>query len=266
MDQLLSVKLKARQDSEFVLRYRDDPVAFVHDCFIWRDGEGPTFYQDAILADLPIYRRVCARGPHGLGKTALNAWAMLWFALTRDGSDWKVPATASAWRQLQKYLWPEVHKWTRKLNWSKIGRDPFEYRRELLDLSLKLPTGEAFALASDVPDLIEGAHADNLLYIFDESKLINPETWNSAEGAASNGNAFWLATSTPGEPNGTFYDIQSKKPGYEDWKTHKVTLEDCIEAGRISEEWAVARKRQWGENSAAFINRVLGDFATSERR
>lgn len=249
----------------FIRQYRNDPVAFVHDCYRWKNGEGPTVYQDAILADLPIYKRVCARGPHGLGKTALNSWAIHWFALTRDGfNDWKIPTTASAWRQLQKYLWPEVHKWTRALKWNKLGREPFEGRKELLDLSLKLTTGEAFALASNVPDLIEGAHAEELLYIFDESKVIEPETWNSAEGAFSTGNPLWLATSTPGEPNGTFYDIQARKPGYEDWKVHKVTLEDCIKAGRISPEWAESRRVQWGENSAAYQNRVLGEFATSE--
>jgi hypothetical protein len=43
-----------------------------------------------------------------------------------------------------------------------------------------------------------------------------------------------------------------------------VTLEECIKAGRISRQWAEDRKRQWGADSAAYINRVLGDFATPE--
>ena len=44
------------------------------------------------------------------GKTTIAAWLILWFAPTRDGNpkyeDWKIPTTASAWRQLTKFLWP----------------------------------------------------------------------------------------------------------------------------------------------------------------
>jgi hypothetical protein len=39
-----------------------------------------------------------------------------------------------------------------------------------------------------------------------------------------------------------------------------VTLEDAIAAGRITREWADQRARQWGESSAIYVNRVLGEF------
>ena len=35
--------------------------------------------------------------------------------------DWKVVTTASLWRQLSKNLWPEVHKWSRQIDWTKLG-------------------------------------------------------------------------------------------------------------------------------------------------
>lgn len=250
--------------------YRYDPVAFVHDCFAWRDGEGPTFYQDEILAAIPEYGRISVRGPHGLGKTALASWAVLWFALTRDGEDWKAPTTASAWRQLTHFLWPEIRKWARRLRWDKLGRSAFDGRSELLALNLKLRTGEAFAVASSEPALIEGAHADCLLYLFDEAKTIPAGTFDAVEGAFSNAGAdtsseaFALAVSTPGEPQGRFYEIQSRKPGFEDWKVFHVTLDDTIRAGRVSRDWAEQRRRQWGEQSAVYQNRVLGEFAASD--
>ena len=58
-------------------------------------------------------------------------------------------------------------------------------RTELLALKMRLRHGEAFAAASDKPELIEGAHADSVLYIFDESKSIIPQTFDAAEGAFS---------------------------------------------------------------------------------
>lgn len=235
---------------------------------MWKaEADGPSFYQSEILEALPTKRRVSVRGPHGLGKTSLAAWVILWFALTRDagGIEWKIPCTASAWRQLTKFLLPELHKWAKRLNWEKIAyRGAFNERTELLSLNLKLSHGEAFALASDNSVLIEGAHADSLLYLFDESKAIPPATWDSAEGAFSTGDAYFLSVSTPGEPVGRFYDIQKRRPGYEDWHVRHVTLAETIRAGRVSEEWAEARARQWGESSAVFANRVLGEFASSD--
>lgn len=250
-------------------RYRNDPVAFVHDCFIWGPGQGPVSYQDELLAALPERKRVSGRGPHGLGKTALAAWAILWFALTRDalGEDWKVPVTASAWRQLAKYLFPELHKWARRLRWNRLGREPFDDRTELQSLSLKLGHGEAFAVASNRPELIEGAHGDSILYVFDESKAIPAATFDAAEGAlsgAGGGEAFALAVSTPGPPSGRFYDIQARRRGYEDWHVLAVGKDRLIAEGRMDPAWAAQRARQWGEKSAVYQNRVEGDFAASD--
>jgi hypothetical protein len=254
-----------------VLKYYHDPEGFVLNCFKWEHGKGPTEYQLANLRRLVEHRRLAVRGPHGLGKTTVSAWVILWFALTRDaaGEDWKIPTTASAWRQLEKFLWPEVHKWARALDWEKVGRRPFT-RDELLRLAIKLPTGEAFAAASDDAAKLEGAHADQLLFVFDESKTIPDATFDAAEGAFSGGGgdtaqeAFALASSTPGPPVGRFYDIHKHKPGLEDWQAVHVTLEDTIEAGRVSREWAEQRARQWGADSAVYANRVLGEFAASD--
>jgi len=252
----------------FRLTYRDNPVAFVHDCFDWPDGEGPTEYQDEILAELLIRKRVAVRSPHGAGKTSLASWVALFFSLTRDvDTDWKVPLTASAWRQLSHYLLPELHKWARRLRWEKIGREPFNNRTELMKLSLQLSTGEAFALSSNDPNSIEGAHAQSIYYIFDESKAIPPGIFDSVEGAFASpdtAESFALAISTPGATNGRFYEICSRAAGYSDWWVRHVTLEEAIKAGRISRKWAEQRALQWGEDSAIYKNRVLGEFAAQD--
>jgi hypothetical protein len=252
--------------------YYRDPVAFADDCITWKDGEGLTSYQRENLAAIVEHGRVAVRGPHGLGKTTEKAIAVLWFALTRDMAqvDWKVPTTASAWRQLEQFLWPEIHKWARKLRWDEIGRAPFNDRTELQTLNLKLNYGAAFAIASDQPALIEGVHADSVLYIFDEAKAIPPATFDAAEGAFSGAGgdtpveAYAFASSTPGEPNGRFFDIHARKPGLEDWWTRHVTLDETIAAGRVSREWATQRALQWGTGSAVYANRVLGEFHSSD--
>jgi hypothetical protein len=230
-------------------------------------GCGLTPYQFEILEALPIKRKVAVRGPHGLGKTTIAALALLAFVITRDGEDWKAITTASVWRQLIRFLWPEIRKWARKILWQKVGRPAFNERRELFALELRLSTGSAFAAASDVPEKLEGAHAKHLLYIIDEGKIVPDKAFDAIEGAFSGAGAdtideaFALCISTPGSQVGRFHEIHSRRPGFEDWWTRHVTLEEAILAGRISREWAEQRARQWGVDSPIYQNRVLGEFA-----
>jgi hypothetical protein len=250
------------------LKYVNDPAGWARDCIRWPPGGGLAPYQEEGLNALVEHKRVTERGPHGLGKTTDMAIAVLWFATTRDALeiDWKAITTASVWRQLSVYLWPEIHKWARRIRWDVVGREPFSERTELLDLHLKLRYGAATAVASNQPERIEGAHGDHILYVLDEAKIIDPATWDAIEGALSNAGtasgteAYIFAMSTPGGPAGRFYDIHRRAPGYEDWHTIHVTLEQAIAAGRISAQWAAQRMIQWGEQSALYQGRVLGNF------
>ncbi|MFG2404261.1 hypothetical protein ACGFR8_07955 [Streptomyces brevispora] len=263
---------RSRETSRRALRYMRDPVGWARDCLDWSDGQGLTAYQDDVLSSLPTRKRVAVRGPHGLGKTGMAAITVLWFATTREaaGIDWKVITTASAWRHLAVFLFPEIHKWARRIRWDVLGRDPFSERTELLTLNLKLHHGAASAVASNKAELIEGAHADSLLYLIDEAKIVPDATWDAIEGAFSGGRmdglpeAFALAISTPGPTTGRFYDIHRRAPGLEDWYTRHVTLQEAIDAGRISEDWAQQRARQWGKDSALYANRVLGEFRAAD--
>lgn len=267
-----AVALDVWPRSEFVDRYHDRPDLFVLECIEHKADEGPTDYQLDNLRLLVEHGRLAVRGPHGLGKTTVEAWAILWFALTRDlaGEDWKVPSTAGVLRQLDKYLWPEVHKWAKRLRWDLIGRGPFRAGRELTDLTLSLDHGEAFAATSSEPEKIEGAHADEILLIATEAKAISSDVFDAMEGyfsgagADTKANAYALVQSTPGAPSGRFYEIHSRT-GFEDWHTVHVTLDQVIASGRgVSKKWAEDRRRQWGAKSSVYLNRVEGEFAADD--
>lgn len=255
------------QDRDPRLPWHDDPVGFARECISWPEGLELAPYQADVLAGVAQHRRMAVRSLHGVGKTTTAALLVLWFAVTRDaaGTDWKAITTAGAWRQLERYLWPEIRLWARRLRFDKIGRPPFDERSELLQLSLNLRHGSAFAVASTDAALIEGAHAESIFYLFDESKAIAADIFDAAEGAFSTpGEVFALAQSTPGSPSGRFYEIHNRKPGLEDWRTRHVTLSEAIAAGRVSKKWADQRARQWGERSALYLNRVLGEFASDD--
>lgn len=263
-------------------------------------GNSLAFYQREVLNNWTKYSRQAVRGPRGMGKTFIAAISVLHFALTHDGLDWKVITTASTWAQLENYLWPEIHKCARLLRWDKIGRDPFNDRYELQNTKLKLKTGLAVAVSPEKEEAIEGGHADHMFFVYDEAKIIPPPLWDSVEGTFSNVSsqeafgisgisevggisesgtcgisesaevsddrqtAHVFAISTPGEPKGRFWEIHAHRPGFEDWHTIHITKDDAIRAGRMSEEWAEQRKRQWASNPQLYYNHVLGEFHESD--
>lgn len=252
-------------------RYWDDPVTWARDCVRWPDNQFLSFYQQEMSQAVVTERRVAVRGPHGLGKTGWAALTILWFATTREqaGVDWKVPTLASVGAQLFQYLWPEIRKWAYRLDFERLGMRPWQRGRELLEHNIKLTHGEAFALTGADPSSIEGAHATELLYVFDESKAIADAFFDAAEGAFSTAgksdgtNAYAVAISTPGEPVGRFYQIHARAPGTEAWWVRHVTVDEAIRAGRVTSEWSEQQRLLWGEDSAVFRNRVLGEFAAS---
>jgi hypothetical protein len=260
---------------QFQRTYRDDRVAFAYDC-LPKIRETLAPFQEEILANYDMgQRRQALRGPHSLGKTLVAALLTHHSVLAVD-TDVKVPTLASNWRQLDKYLWPEIHKVARLLDWHLIGRDPYT-RDEMMIHSIRTNGGmaEAFAVASSDAALIEGAHASFLFYIFDESKSVEEGMWDAAEGAfASEGSSllgqegfsecYWLSISTPGAPIGRFYSICMRSEGYLDWLVRHVTIDEVIAAKRVGVDWVAQRKKQWGENSAVYKNRVLGEFASDD--
>lgn len=245
-------------------QYLYDPAGF------WREYSDAnlTPYQEKCLEDLCLQRRLAVRAPHGTGKTALSGMALVWFMITREAAriDWKAIVTAGAWRQVSQFTMPESRRWLKRLDWTKMGMPEPRPGKEVLELSYKFQYGSAFAAASTDPQLLEGAHADSLFFIYDESKAIKATVFDATEGAFSGARdtglpeAFALAISTPGAPSGRFYEIHTRRPGLEDWATQHITLQQAMDAGRIAPEWAQRRARQWGENSALYANRVLGEF------
>lgn len=248
--------------------YRADPLAFVADCMELKLNN----YQREVLACFEDPNaKVAVRAPWGAGKTTIAAALVHWFALTRDGEDWKLPTTAGWWPQLERYLWPEIHHLARGIAWSQIGRPSYETDRELQLLALKLATGESYGLSPNNPMAMEGGHADCLAYVYDEAKAIPDGMFDASEGAfvaagAGGLEACALVISTPGAPVGRFYEIASHKPGFEGWENFHITSDQAIAAGRMSAEWRAAKARMWLETSALFQQRVEANFAADEER
>ena len=230
----------------------DSPLWFVENVV----GAKPELYQAEVLKAIGTEDRVAWRSGHGVGKTACAAWAVLWFFFTHPSS--KIITTATSWRQVIRQLWPEIHLWRKRANLEMIGLDHNAY--EYMNLMLRMDddwfaTGEA----SDVPEKMEGFHADYLFFVIDEGKSVPDKTYESIEGALATPNAKQLIISTPPpQMAGYFYDVFTSKR-----KNYKTFHTSAVDSPRVSQDWVNDRRLEWGKDSPIYQTRVLGEFAES---
>ncbi len=256
-------RIRDHADRERHEYYRALPSAFVRDNVTLAAGRDFAPYQLDALDELAEHHRLALRGPRGLGKTAVASLAVNWFSRTRDalGLDWKILTTAGVYRHLYRALWPEVHKWAARFGAGLYA--PLREDKELLTASIQLPHGQAFGAVAKNPDLIESAHADELLIIIDEAKSVPEAIWDALEGSLTGETGqYVLALSTPGPPAGRFYAIhQGTVPG---WRARKVTTAEAVAAGRVSRASVERRAQYWGTDSALYRQQVDGDFAADD--
>lgn len=240
-----------------LVRYRMNFGDFVREIL---EPEEVYFYQDDILKAInePGCDRIAWHKGHGVGGTTLMAWLTLAFLFTRASA--KVVTTASVNRQVRDVLWPEIHRWMRKAE-KNLYKMRFTAGYDLLDIQLKIQKDwYAIGASSDEGVNMEGFHAPSLMYIVDEAKTVKKEIFESIEGALTGvGEAKLVVVSTPPyAKEGHFYDIcRGAVPGF------RVFHTSGADSPNVSKDWIESKKIEWGENSPAYISKVLGLFPDS---
>jgi hypothetical protein len=239
----------------FLAKYGDDPVQFVMDFF----GLTPDRWQADVLRDVANVgvRAITVRSGHGVGKSAVAAWALIWFILTKFPC--KAVVTAPTSGQLFDALFAEVKHW--------IGLLPPELQ-QLLDvtanrIALAAAPESAFISArtsrAEQPEALQGVHSDNVLLIADEASGVPEQVFQAASGSMSGESATTLLLGNPVRSSGLFYDSHNKLAHR--WRTYHVS---CISSVRVSEAYVAEQKLRYGENSNVYRVRVLGEFPLAD--
>lgn len=112
--------LRRRFFNERIPAYQKDPVLFAREVLLF----DPDKWQREALADLAINPKVAIKSGQGVGKTSMEAVALLWFLTCFPYP--RVVATAPTKQQLHDVLWSEVSKWQERspllrevLKWTK---------------------------------------------------------------------------------------------------------------------------------------------------
>jgi hypothetical protein len=199
------------------------PLRFVMLVFPWGEPgplenyDGPDLWQtqtllrieQAIREGLPLGSpsiRLAIASGHGIGKTALVAWLILWFISTRPRP--QIVVTANTKNQLTTKTWRELAKWKEMAahgHW-------FEHT----GTQLKLKAREATWFATAVPwsaanaSAFAGTHEEHVLMIFDEASEIDRIIWETAEGAMTTPGAMWFCFGNPTVNTGRFRECWTR--------------------------------------------------------
>lgn len=106
--------------SERIPKYRKNPVFFANEVLRFEPDE----WQQEALMDLAKNPKVAIKSGQGVGKTSIEAVALLWFLSCFPYP--RVVATAPTKQQLHDVLWSEIAKWQERspllrniLKWTK---------------------------------------------------------------------------------------------------------------------------------------------------
>ncbi len=246
----VKVNLKQIREAGDQLRLvQNDPVRFVRAVL----GVNPDPWQIDALNALARGENVSIRSGHGVGKTALLAWCVLWFLSTRPYC--RIPCTAPTGHQLSDLLWAEISLW--------LNRSPLKGLITWTATKVGLVGSEeswfAVARACTKPENLAGFHAPHLLYIVDEASGVPDKIMQAVDGALTTANAQIIMAGNPTRLSGYFYDSHHRARSQ--WHTLHVSSED---SPRVSNEYPTAMAAKWGKDTDIYRVRVKGDFPLGE--
>jgi phage terminase large subunit len=234
------------------LKSKNNPLIFVREVL----GATPEQWQAEALEAVGRHDRVSIRSGHGVGKTTLEAWLILWFLLTRKNC--KIPVAANSRDQLRDTIWPEIAKWHRQLPEPLKASIDVQAERIVV---VHDPEG-AFAVrrtaSKDSPEALQGFHAEHLLFLIDEASGIPDIVFEVGLGALSTPGAKVVMAGNPTRTSGFFFDTHHSLR--ERWHTMHVSCLDVARAQGHIEDIRV----KYGDGSNAWRVRVLGEFPTAD--
>lgn len=209
----------------FVAQFYDDPLGFVLACFPWdpaklKSGEeGPDVWQREALEEIgrqvkarkfngrdavnPI--RIAVSSGHGIGKSTLQAWLVIWIMSTRPNCRGTV--TANTATQLDTKTWAAIQHWAAlaiTADWFEVNTARFYAKGKRASWfcapqSCKEENSEAFA----------GQHAagSTSFYVIDEGSAVPDKIYEVAEGGLTDGEPMIFVFGNCTRSSGTFHRI-----------------------------------------------------------
>jgi phage terminase large subunit len=239
---------------ELVRRYRPNAPLFVREVL----GVDPDPWQVEFLEAISRgERKISVRSGHGVGKSTVASWAMIWYMLTRGPA--KIVVTAPTSSQLYDALFAELKRWVKEL--PNAWGDRLEVKTDRIEM--RAAPQESFISArtsrAEQPEALQGVHSDHVMLVADEASGIPESVFEAAAGSMSGHNAVTILLGNPTKSSGFFFDTHNRLK--DEWWTRRVS---CYDSKRVSDAYIKDMASRYGEESNAFRVRVLGEFPRTD--
>lgn len=267
--------------------YRREPEAWVRDFLGYRWHSK----QQEIAHNFLNNRRVATKSANGTGKTRQYGELITWGVAVHEPGELLIICSAPGKDQLKMGLFGYVDK-----NMIRARQRGFELPGYLTDSNqwnMRLPGSmKAKTLVagrtpprSDIVGTFQGIRAvadgDVKTWVFiDEGGAVHDDLYVAAEAVTTGAGDNKVAViGNPDRVGGMFQKIFENKRVSPDWATSTISAYDLptftgevvypddpelqrqmLSSGMIDYEWVEQKKRSWGEDSARYKSKVLGEF------
>lgn len=261
-----------------VAQFYEDPLGFVLFAFPWgmkgtplENATGPRRWQWEFLEwwgeeirkrgfdginPVDVIQASTVSG-HGIGKSALTSWIILFISSTRPHS--KGVVTANTSEQLKTKTWGELGKWHKLCvtgNW-------FDYNNSKGNMNLahkkfaETWRCDAQTCREENSESFAGLHAatSTPYYIFDEASAVPDKIFEVSEGGLTDGEPMRFLFGNGTRNTGYFHRTHHRlKHRFRTWKIDSRDVQGTNKD--LFERWA----EDWGDDSDFFKVRVRGMF------
>lgn len=240
---------------DFLTRYAPDSALFIAEVF---DIDLYPWQQQVCRWYDEGRRGISVASGHGVGKGWLLALLAIHHVLTRFPQ--KTICTAPSAGQLYQALWNDIKIFVNRL--PPVLKETLEVRADSIHLA-DAPN-ESFIAArtsrADQPEAMQGIRSEGwTLVLGDEASGIPDTVFEAGRGSMSGFRVTTILTGNPIRTAGFFYDTHHRLK--DRWATLNVS---CRDIPHITPDYIEECKQLYGEDSARFAYRVLGQFPTAD--
>jgi hypothetical protein len=257
--------------AEDMAAFYDNPLGFVLYAFDWNNGDlegwdGPDEWQTEFLRRVgeaiksrkpgePV--KYAVKSGRGVGKTAVEAWLILWLMSTRP--HFAGFATANTGDQLDDKLWRELALWHRRA----INKHWFEWTAtRFYQVDHKETWGiDALKWSANNPDAMGGLHnaGRGQAAIVDEGSGVDAEIFDVIDATMTDPDSFVFVFANPLRRTGRFYELFTRFAHR--WLNMTV---DARKARAANKQKLNEDIEDYGLDSNYVRKNILGEFPLSD--
>ena len=260
-------KLKPEMQSRFDIYFEDGRHDEITEEFFqpYIEGEELTWQQFMIIkaveraAQNKGKLRISIRSGHGIGKTTVMAWILIWYLFCHLEA--QIGATAPSHAQMHDALWKECYKQLKRM--PSAIQAKFEWQSSYIKMvdSPEDWWARAKTARKEAPEALAGLHGNHVLILVDEASAVPEAIYNTVEGALTEESIMVIMISNPTRNVGYFFESQ-KGSDMDAWERFKFATTNCP---RVSDGYEERIIKKHGKDSDEYRIRVLGDFPDLEQ-